>query len=832
MKWAAIAALLVLGLPGEVRADGDTTAAPMVLAQSSLAVIDAPKRLDIDQETVDFSGRAIAPGEVTLTVNGMPVAVAGDGAFRIRQQVPVGRSRLLLVLEGSYGDKAEHKVFVRRTTAATAEGIDYGTYYALVIGNNEYDHLTDLKMAASDARAVAQLLAERYAFEVETLTNATRYEIMSALARMRAKLTEDDNLLIYYAGHGSLDVASDEGYWLPADAERDNPANWLANTTISAQLRAMSAKHVMVIADSCYSGKLTRNISVELRTGVERTAWLRRMNTRRSRTALTSGGLEPVLDAGGGAHSVFAKALLEALGSNEDVLDGQSLFDAIKRPVVLNADQTPEYADIRKAGHDGGDFLFVPITINVSLSVDTAPAAPPAASIAPAEMALWQAIADSTNVNDYRAYLGAYPAGAFAPLARIRIESLAVGEGKSAAAQTQATELAFWNAIEDSDNAADYAAYLAQYPEGSFAGLARVRLDMLAETQTAALVAPSEASIRVDEMDATFVVMRTSNVRTEPTTGSDRIGQLARDDAVIVTGKVADKDWYRIAYQGGTAYVFGNLIEEIDPGEIVAWATIASTSETADLELFLDDFPDGYFAPRARSRLTAVENAERMEAERRAAEEDQRKAAERRVAEETRRVEAERKAAEAAQRTAAGRKAQERALWDTIKNSTRAADYQIYLEHYPNGTYAALARAHMSQTERKAREEVPDLPEDWAQGNEIETALLTPPPEEDIAITNDDVQDDARLKANLTIYLDMNRAPLLMVDLSTEQGVVDSIEEIRLLSISGPEFKVEFRVAWTAGSSSGGKRTYINYIATLRKSYSGLNYSIMSVAER
>ena len=79
----------------------------------------------------------------------------------------------------------------------------------------------------------------------------------------------------------------------------------------------------------------------------------------RSRTALASGGLEPVSDSGSGSHSVFAKAFLQALSENRDVLDGQSLFDRIKRPVVLNADQTPRYADIRKAGHEGGDFLFV-----------------------------------------------------------------------------------------------------------------------------------------------------------------------------------------------------------------------------------------------------------------------------------------------------------------------------------------------------------------------------------------------------------------------------------------------------------------------------------------
>ncbi len=54
----------------------------------------------------------------------------------------------------------------------------------------------------------------------------------------------------------------------------------------------------------------------------------------------------------------FAANLSWMLRENPDVIDGQGLCDAIKRPVVLNADQTPQYSDIRRAGHDGGDFLF------------------------------------------------------------------------------------------------------------------------------------------------------------------------------------------------------------------------------------------------------------------------------------------------------------------------------------------------------------------------------------------------------------------------------------------------------------------------------------------
>ncbi|MCZ6447061.1 MAG: hypothetical protein O6831_02355 [Alphaproteobacteria bacterium] len=54
-----------------------------------------------------------------------------------------------------------------------------------------------------------------------------------------------------------------------------------------------------------------------------------------------------------------AGAFLWALREDRDVMDGQAFFDAIKRPVVLNADQTPQCSDIRRAGHDVGDFKFV-----------------------------------------------------------------------------------------------------------------------------------------------------------------------------------------------------------------------------------------------------------------------------------------------------------------------------------------------------------------------------------------------------------------------------------------------------------------------------------------
>ena len=67
-----------------------------------------------------------------------------------------------------------------------------------------------------------------------------------------------------------------------------------------------------------------------------------------------------MLDAGGEGHSVFARAFLRALAKNDTIIDMDSLYETIRRQVVLNAKQTPLYSDIRFAGHDDGDFIFVP----------------------------------------------------------------------------------------------------------------------------------------------------------------------------------------------------------------------------------------------------------------------------------------------------------------------------------------------------------------------------------------------------------------------------------------------------------------------------------------
>ena len=312
---------------------------------------------------------------------------------------------------------------------ANADSLELGRYHALIIGNNEHEHLPNLQTAISDASAVAEVLRLKYGFrEVRLRLNATRADILLSLNRYRRELEPDDRLLIYYAGHGHLDRESEEGYWLPVDAETENPLNWVSNSHLTNTLKAIRARHVLVVADSCYSGALTRGKEPASQgDNRDRLAWLTRISGKRARTALVSGGLEPVVDGGRNGHSVFASAFLDVLRDNDRLLDGQGLFDLLKGRVVVNAAQTPKYGNIRFAHHEGGDFIFAPVD---AVAKRRPVAAPPVPGAGAAEatarcMLVWQEIAGSPVRADFEAYLAAYPDCPMAPIARARLAALA-----------------------------------------------------------------------------------------------------------------------------------------------------------------------------------------------------------------------------------------------------------------------------------------------------------------------------------------------------------------------------------------------------------------------
>lgn len=366
---------------------------PALLAAPSVEIIDPPivvtrgiPQVQVRSvvESRKVVGRVEAPaGLLSLLVNDQSAEPNENGVFEAMVPI-VGKETPVTV---SAVDKAGKRAQVEFKFEFAGSDLDltpgemkavpvvaqplpvqFGNYHALLIGNNDYQHLPKLQTAINDVRAIGDILRERYGFQVTVVEDATRYQILSELNKLRETLTSDDNLLIYYAGHGVLDEVNMRGQWLPVDAEPDSNANWISNVAITDILNVIKARQVLLVADSCYSGALTRSAMAHLKVGLtekERINWFKAMLEKRSRTVLTSGGLKPVLDAGGGRHSVFAKSFIDVLNANVEIMEGQRLFREVSARVAYAASrirfkQLPEYAPLQHAGHEAGDFFLVP----------------------------------------------------------------------------------------------------------------------------------------------------------------------------------------------------------------------------------------------------------------------------------------------------------------------------------------------------------------------------------------------------------------------------------------------------------------------------------------
>jgi hypothetical protein len=246
---------------------------------------------------------------------------------------------------------------------------DFGRFYALIIGVEDYVNLDRLQSPLNDAARVRDVLERRYVFSVVTLQNPSNLGLMRAVVDLNETLKADDNLLIYFSGRGSRlqSGPSETGYWLPVNADRPpDDTQWVPNDFITRHLGRIVAKRVLVISDSSYSDLLASEPGLLMvGEGQYGDDYIRYKLPKRSRLLLSSGGDEPLLDASGNENSVFARALLETLEENDQVLTAPELFLRLRtriQPSGAASDETrePDLKAIKAAGHEVGDFFFVP----------------------------------------------------------------------------------------------------------------------------------------------------------------------------------------------------------------------------------------------------------------------------------------------------------------------------------------------------------------------------------------------------------------------------------------------------------------------------------------
>ena len=319
-------------------------------------------RIVCDKNEILIIGKVSDPeGINTFLINKTVVKPLENGVFQFNLNLVERENRIQLIAINNSGKMSEKWLVIDCMSAdplvdEPAAEILKSVYYALIIGISDYqdENISDLDNPIKDTEAINEVLQLKYTFDKNNiifLRNPTRTEMITVLDELGRKLTVNDNLLIFYAGHGYWDDRGKVGYWFPSDASRNNTANWFRNSTLRDFIGSIQTRHTLLIADACFSGAIfkTRSAFTEPSKGIEKLYELP------SRRAMTSGILQEVPD-----ESIFVQYLLKRLEENEEqFLSSEILFSSFKTAVMNNSPNVPQFGIIQNVGHEGGDFIFI-----------------------------------------------------------------------------------------------------------------------------------------------------------------------------------------------------------------------------------------------------------------------------------------------------------------------------------------------------------------------------------------------------------------------------------------------------------------------------------------
>jgi uncharacterized caspase-like protein len=357
---------------------------------------------------------------------------------------------------------------------------------ALVIGNGAYTKAPPLKNPPNDARDMAATL-RTLGFDVTSGINTNQRDMKRLIREFGQKLKAGGSGLFYYAGHGVQ--SKGRNYLIPVDADIQSEAEVEdAGVDASLVLNYMDDAQNglnIVVLDACRNNPFSRSFR-------SASSGLAQVDAPTGTLIAYATAPGRVASDGPGQNGLYTSELLKQM--RVPGLSATEMFMRVRAEVMR---QTGSKQVPWEASSLVGSYYFSGGPTNSSLSnsePNTSVPSEPKFDAAAFEYNYWDSIKNSTSADDFKAYLAKYPNGQFADLAKNRIKSLEVAtkpaEPEPTSRGTGAAEIAFWESVKNSTNAGDYRAYLEKYPNGEFAPLARSRL------------APLEAAEKEKEKEA------------------------------------------------------------------------------------------------------------------------------------------------------------------------------------------------------------------------------------------------------------------------------------------------------------------------------------------
>jgi len=285
--------------------------------------------------------------------------------MRIIQHCYVSAIMMVMLLSAAQPALADRPVVVKASEKAGAGVVEqvklYFGSYALVIGNDKYQHWPKLQQAENDARKIADEL-KKHGFEVDLQYNLDSSHLAKTLKRffiMKGQHPES-RLLLWFAGHGH--TVDGEGYLVPIDADANGSSPAFLTTALPMRdfgslVRLAKSKHVLSIFDSCFSGTIFRTRSGSVPNAITR------KTLQPVRQFITSGGAGQQVRDDGSFRTLFLRALrgeAKADFNQDSYLTGEELGLFLNQSIsgLTNDAQTPKAGKLQDVKFNQGDFVF------------------------------------------------------------------------------------------------------------------------------------------------------------------------------------------------------------------------------------------------------------------------------------------------------------------------------------------------------------------------------------------------------------------------------------------------------------------------------------------
>ena len=153
-------------------------------------------------------------------------------------------------------------------------------------------------------------------------------------------------------------------YWIPTDASQTFDAKWINTENVTAIISQITAKHVLIMVDSCFAGSSIKGTStteadIYLKHKDFSEEYITKMLNRRTRQIITSGNIEPVVDSYIQNHSLFAYKFLDVLKKNENYITSRALYGELHKYIVQASSQNPQFSKLKNMGDIDGEFFFI-----------------------------------------------------------------------------------------------------------------------------------------------------------------------------------------------------------------------------------------------------------------------------------------------------------------------------------------------------------------------------------------------------------------------------------------------------------------------------------------